>query len=668
MSVSLGHTANFSGSASAYSAPPVVLLGFGDLNGDGLVDVIGHQVSPTDGGLAPLRIAIQQANGTFTTDAQLFAGVTPSFISPRVIVGDFTGDGRNDFVVYDAGTYDWSVRMTVGREPVLFVAGADGRFTASSALTDALRPLVQAKGADYRGGYQVDLTLGIKDVAAADIDGDGDLDLWVESTGSANITSHFVINNGGSFSIDINSRMPDKVLFGPGFGTTGDYFRYGIGRFIDANSDGRPDLLLGQIRDNDATHIGQSSYVVLNDGTGRYTASNKIALPLPAFYNGYTSVQDVAEADINGDGRKDLLLLHTRNDDVTGPGVEPAWTGTFVQLLVQGDGGQYTDETARRLGDQSAWSNSSLAPGNHASRIVVSDLDKDGVMDFVLSYGWDRPSDSRPLVFLGNANGTFRVIDNAAITGGDAYFGEGIRAVDLNGDGRMDFVHFDAAPGANGVYEGAGSDDHSILVAQFATKPLGLVFRSAASNDAFVGSNGLDTAIYSGARADYTLARDGGSFTVSGPSDGADTLTGVERLRFGDSQVALDIDGNAGKAYRLYKAAFDRTPDLGGLGYQMNVLDQGFSLAQVASAFIASPEFQSMYGNVTDTQFVTLLYQNVLDRAPDAGGLAYHLNDLAHGTTRAQILSNFSESPENQANVIGAIANGMTYEWSSSPV
>jgi serralysin len=182
-----------------------------------------------------------------------------------------------------------------------------------------------------------------------------------------------------------------------------------------------------------------------------------------------------------------------------------------------------------------------------------------------------------------------------------------------------------------------------------------------AGNDTVDGGSGIDVAVFSGARANYAISHSGSTWTVSG-TDGVDTLVNVERLHFADEKVAIDTSGNGGQAYRLYKAAFDRVPDLPGLGYQMNELDKGFSLAQVATAFIASPEFQSLYGSaVDDTAFVTLLYRNVLDREPEAEGLAYHLNDLAHGVTRAQILANFSESPENQANVLGLIDSGMVY-------
>jgi hypothetical protein len=177
------------------------------------------------------------------------------------------------------------------------------------------------------------------------------------------------------------------------------------------------------------------------------------------------------------------------------------------------------------------------------------------------------------------------------------------------------------------------------------------------------GLGGTDTAVFADARAAYGItANSDGSFTVAhtGTAD-VDTLAHFERLQFSDQGVAFDVSGHAGQAYRLYKAAFDRVPDVGGLGFQMNALDSGLTLSQVAGNFIASPEFQATYGSVDNTAFITLLYQNVLDRAPDAGGLQFHLNELANGETRADLLTHFSESPENQANVIGQIQAGMVY-------
>lgn len=181
-----------------------------------------------------------------------------------------------------------------------------------------------------------------------------------------------------------------------------------------------------------------------------------------------------------------------------------------------------------------------------------------------------------------------------------------------------------------------------------------------AGNDTIDGGGGYDVAYLSGIANTYQTSVEGSTRTMLG-ADGSDTYSNVFRFHFSNVSVAYDIDGHAGQAYRLYKAAFDRLPDLGGMGYQMHALDVGLSLSQVAGNFIASPEFQSKYGNVDNTQFISLLYQNVLNRAPDLGGLQFHLDELARGESRADLLTHFSESPENQLNVIGLIGNGIVY-------
>jgi len=141
------------------------------------------------------------------------------------------------------------------------------------------------------------------------------------------------------------------------------------------------------------------------------------------------------------------------------------------------------------------------------------------------------------------------------------------------------------------------------------------------------------------------------------------TLVNIERLQFSDVTVALDINSSAGQAYRIYQAAFYRTPDSAGLKYWIGLMDAGVTLSAVSSAFIASAEFQRLYGpKPTNELFITKLYDNVLHRAPDPGGYAYWLGLMnTGGVDKTSALINFSESNENQAGVIGVIQNGIDY-------
>jgi hypothetical protein len=142
-----------------------------------------------------------------------------------------------------------------------------------------------------------------------------------------------------------------------------------------------------------------------------------------------------------------------------------------------------------------------------------------------------------------------------------------------------------------------------------------------------------------------------------------DTLADIERLKFADTAIAYDTSGVGGQTYRVYKAAFNRTPDLGGLGFWISGMDGGVSLNGVAQGFVNSAEFKSVYGaSPTKAQIVTRFYDNVLGRAADSGGYNYWLGILDSGQASvAGLLASFSESPENQAAVIGVIGNGIPY-------
>ncbi len=84
------------------------------------------------------------------------------------------------------------------------------------------------------------------------------------------------------------------------------------------------------------------------------------------------------------------------------------------------------------------------------------------------------------------------------------------------------------------------------------------------------------------------------------------------------SQPAL----HAEQIYRLYGATLGRQPDTGGFKDWTDLRSGGLGLVDIAGGFVGSPEFQQAYGALNNEGFVTLLYQNVLSRLPDPGGLA----------------------------------------------
>ena len=186
-------------------------------------------------------------------------------------------------------------------------------------------------------------------------------------------------------------------------------------------------------------------------------------------------------------------------------------------------------------------------------------------------------------------------------------------------------------------------------------------------NDVIEGAGGLDCSVYSGKLAEYQTAvgTDHKIRVVDSVvgRDGSDVLSGVARLFFADYALGFDVDGAAGKAYRLYKAAFDRAPDYKGLGFWVSAMDQGVTQESVAGGFIASDEFATIFGiNSTNDTFVSLLYRHVLHRDPDAAGAKFWNEALNWGATRAHVLGLFSESPENLDQTALLVANGIQYQ------
>lgn len=238
----------------------------------------------------------------------------------------------------------------------------------------------------------------------------------------------------------------------------------------------------------------------------------------------------------------------------------------------------------------------------------------------------------------------------------------------LFGDGGSDTIFSDA--GQDMIWGGAGSDfivgngSWSVWARHdFDPGPINANMQMGTVVD---GWGGIDTLsqIYSVAGSSYNDTLDakgttsmigfiggGGDDRMTGGwagdvlfgSEGNDTIDG------GDGASGLR-EGAVGSAYRLYRATLAREPDVKGFEDWVHALNHGMSVETAASQFLTSPEFQAVYGALDNTQFVTLLYRNVLGRAPDAGGLSGWVGSLDAGASRASVVAGFSDSTEFKNN------------------
>jgi hypothetical protein len=90
---------------------------------------------------------------------------------------------------------------------------------------------------------------------------------------------------------------------------------------------------------------------------------------------------------------------------------------------------------------------------------------------------------------------------------------------------------------------------------------------------------------------------------------------------------------------KLYVATFNRAPDAAGLEFWVNDSFGGNpTLEMIASSFFDQPETQAKYAGMDYTEMVTLMYQNLFERDPDQAGLAYWVNELESGKFTPDLL------------------------------
>ena len=215
-------------------------LGRLDINGDGLDDIIVGGNNNNSEVKDPILALQSNGDGTFSNVSSTVFNGSPEAADPHGTQADFNGDGFDDVAVFDAGNTE------LGQDPVntgffgepatLLLSNGDGTFEVSTELADAINT------------FQGKPELHVKHALSGDIDGDGDIDIMVESGGgSVQTLSHFYINDGGAnFTVDSDNRLKELLLHGGP--SVDNRWRYANHLLADLNNDGFVDLISGRLK------------------------------------------------------------------------------------------------------------------------------------------------------------------------------------------------------------------------------------------------------------------------------------------------------------------------------------------------------------------------------------------------------------------------------------
>lgn len=225
-----------------------------------------------------------------------------------------------------------------------------------------------------------------------------------------------------------------SVLLGNGDGTFKPAVTYDAGAvhtagisIADVNGDGKPDLLV-------ANYVGESNgdgtvAVLLGNGDGTFQ-------PARLFDSGAQNANDVIAADVNGDGVPDLLVAN-RCDSCGG-----GWLGV---MLGNGDGTFQPAVTYATGGSNSGW-------------LAVRDLNGDGKPDVIVSSLNLFMQEGLISVLLGRGDGTF---GPPTTYGSGGYAATELILADVNGDRKPDIVVANCGP-----VGGCGTGQVGVLLGQ----------------------------------------------------------------------------------------------------------------------------------------------------------------------------------------------------------
>ena len=425
-------TPTFASAVSYFSgADGADAVAIADVNGDGKPDLVVTNWCVSASCIVPgnnIGVLLGNGDGTFQP---VVTYPSLGLYADAIAVADVNGDGNPDLVVANCGSsfnQDNCVSTSGSGDLAVLLGNGDGTFKAAVPYSLGASGATSVAVADVNGDRKLDLivatgsnTAGLVGVLLGNGDGSFQAEVTYSSGGlSPAALAVADVNGDGKPDVVVANRWTDNthtnsnvaVLLNGGTGNFPSGIQYGTGGFYpdsvaiaDVNGDGNPDLVVANTSVLSTGGLGNVG-VLLGNGKGAFQGAM-------AYNSGLYGATSVAVADVNGDGKLDLVVANCSgsSSDCSGGG------GNVGVLLGNGLG---TFQTALPFGPG----------GNTPFGVAVGDVNGDGRPDILVANCFSKN--------CGIANGSVGVLINT--TSPWLVYASLAQQVDYFGEGKADFT------------------------------------------------------------------------------------------------------------------------------------------------------------------------------------------------------------------------------------